>query len=234
MLIVFWVLLGAAGGGMLSGSIADASANHPGDIGRVFGGLVFGGLIGAVAGGFAARALTQKFPDGSPQRRYLIGATFAIPLVFFFGAMWIESVRTADLLLKKGGAAKVVYQVLLPPGATQPKDTEVVAEFRTEKETRKQSFPGHDVEVERRGDRVVIYGSFDTLRTAEQRSIRLQVRGGPTYIYSLKQMPPRPPLGYAKDYYAWQAPDQIEEAGNPPRAPRPDETMQIRYKMDMI
>jgi hypothetical protein len=42
----------------------------------------------------------------------------------------------------------------------------VVAEFRTEKETRKQSFPGHGVDVERIGDRVVIKGSFETAASA--------------------------------------------------------------------
>ena len=40
LIVVTWVLVGALVGAMLGGSMGDASANHRGDIGAIFGGLV--------------------------------------------------------------------------------------------------------------------------------------------------------------------------------------------------
>jgi hypothetical protein len=230
---ILWTLVGAAAGGMIGGALGDLGANHAGDIGRIFGGVVVGALAGAVCGGFAGRALDRKFSGDPRQRKRLVIATCLTPLVLVLGGVLFETVRSFDYLLPSHGAAWVSYEVRLPPGTTAPDEKAVVAEFRTEKETRKQSFPGHDLDVERVGDRVVIKGSFESYRTAKQRTLLLRIGGGPTYNFNL-QLPARPPSGYAKDWSGnWHGAAQVEEAGKTPRPPQPNETLEIRYKMDL-
>jgi hypothetical protein len=233
LLIVVWVLIGAITGGMLGGALGDAAANHPGDISAIFGGLVIGAPLGAAAAGFAARALTRKYPVGSPGRPRLVAATWVTPLAVVLGSVAFEMVRSADTLKPGGGAAWLVYEVRLPPGSPAPAETDVAAEFRTEKETRKQSFPGHDLDVVSVGDRAVIRGSFESYRTAQQRTLRIRIGNGPTHVFALKLLPPRPPLGYAKDFSEWHGAQDVEEAGKPPRPPLPSESLEIRYMMNI-
>jgi len=232
LIVIIWILFGAAAGGMLGGALGDVSANHPGDIGAIFGGLVVGALIGAVCAGLAGRALNRKFPTGSPGRQWLVAATWLTPVILVLGGFLFEMVRTADQLTPSGGAAWLIYEVSLPPGTPAPSADAVVAEFRTEKETRKQSFAGHGVEVERAGNRAVIKGSFETYRTAQRRAVRLRIGDGLTHEFVLK-LPPRPPSGYSQGFSEWHGAEQVEEAGQPPRPPLPNENWQIRYKMDV-
>ena len=233
VIIVIWVLLGAVGGAMLGGTLGDASANHAGDIGAIFGGLVIGASIGAVLAGLAGRALNRKFPDGSPRRRWLVLGTWMTPVILVVGGFLFEAIRTADELKPGGGSAWLMYEVRLPAGTPAPAATALVTEFRTEKETRKQSFPGHDVAVERVGDRVVIKGSFESYKTAQRRVLRLRIGDGATHEFVLKLMPPRPPSGYAKAFSEWHGAERVEEADKPPRPPLPAEALEIRYKMDI-
>lgn len=155
------------------------------------------------------------------------------PLILVLGGWLFETVSTWDNLKSSGGSAWLIYEVDLPPGTPVPEANAVVAEFRTEKETRKQSYAGHGVDVERAGNRVVIKGSFETYRTAERRVVRLRIGDDATHVFVLKQLPPRPPSGYAKGYSEWHGAEQIEEAGKPPRPPLPNEDWKIRYKMDI-
>ena len=92
---------------------------------------------------------------------------------------------------------------------------------------------GHGVDVERAGNRAVIKGSFETYRTAQRRVVRLRIGDDATHVFVLKQLPPRPPSGYAKGYSEWHGAEQVEEAGKPPRPPLPNEDLKIRYKMDI-
>jgi hypothetical protein len=233
IIVVIWVLVGAAAGGMLGGALGDAAANHRGDIGAIFGGFVVGALIGAICAGLAARALDRKFPDGSPNRQWLVAGTWMTPLIVVLGGVLFETVRTWDDLTPSGGAAWLIYEINLPPGTPPPAQQAVVAELRTEKETRKQAYAGHGVHVERVGNRVVIKGNFETYKTAQRRTLRLRIGDGTTYEFVLRALPPRPPSGYAKDYSGWQGAEQVEEAGQPPRPPLSSESLQIRYKMDI-
>ena len=230
---ILWTLVGATAGGMIGGALGDLGANHAGDIGRIFGGLVAGALLGAVCGGIAGRALDRGFGGDVRKRKLLVIATCLTPLILVLGGFLFETVRSFDYLLPNHSAAWLRYEVRLPPGTAAPDEKDVVAEFRTEKETRKQSFPGHDLDVERVGDRVVITGSFASYRTAKQRTLLLRIGGGPTYHFNL-QLLPRPPSGYAKDWSGnWHGAAQVEEAGKTPRPPQPNETLEIRYKMDL-
>jgi MFS family permease len=232
--VVLWTLIGLAAGGMLGGAVADLVASHPGDIGGLFGGLVIGGCLGAAVGGWAGFALNRKFGTDPDNRRRLVLGTLSAPVVVVSGGVLFEMIRASDYLLPSHGAAWVRYEVRLPPETPAPDEKAVVAEFRTEKEMRKQSFPGHDLHVERVGDRVVIKGSFESYRTAQRRTLLLRVGDGPTYRFNL-QLPVRPPSGYAKDWSGnWHGAEQIEEAGKPPRPPQPSENLEIRYKMDLV
>lgn len=231
--IVLWAVVGLAAGAMFGAALADLGANHPGDIGALFGGLVIGGCLGAAAGGFAGAALNRKFGGYPDTRRWLVLATLAAPATVVAAGVLFETIRTWDRLLPSHGAAWVRYEVRLPPGVPAPDAKAVVAEFRTEKETRKQSFPGHDLRVEREGGRAVIMGSFESYRTAQRRTLLLRVGDGPTYYFDMR-MPARPPLGYAKDWSGdWHRAAQVEEAGKTPRPPQPAEALEIRYKMDL-
>jgi hypothetical protein len=233
LIVVTWVLFGAVVGAMLGGALGDASANHRGDIGAILGGLVMGAPIGAICAGLAGRALNQKFPAGSPQRQWLVAGTWMIPVIFVLGGWLFETVSTWDNLRPNGGSAWLIYEVNLPPGMPAPAANAVVTEFRTQKETRKQAFAGHGVDVERAGSRVVIKGSFETYRTAQRRVVRLRIGDDATHVFVLKLLPPRPPSGYAKGYSEWHGAEQVEEAGKPPRPPLPNEDLKIRYKMDI-
>jgi hypothetical protein len=233
LIVVIWILFGAIAGGMLGGALGDASANHRGDIGAIFVGLVIGASFGAACAGLAGRALNQKFPAGSPHRGRLVAATLLTPLIVVLGGWLFETVRTSDNLTSSGGAAWLIYQVSLPPDTPPPAAEAVVAEFRTEKETRKQS-AGHGIHVEHVGNRLVIQGSFEAYKTAQRRVLRLRIGEGATYVFELKLLPPRPPSGYSKGYSEWHGAHGIEEAGKPPRPPQPNESLQVRYKMDII
>ncbi|MEA2783738.1 MAG: hypothetical protein QOK29_5334 [Rhodospirillaceae bacterium] len=233
LIVVTWVVVGAVVGGMLGGALGDASANHRGDIGAIFGGLVMGAAIGAICAGVAGRALNRKIPEGSPRRQWLVAGTWMAPVILVLGGWLFETVSTWDNLRPSGGSAWLIYEVNLPPGMAAPAAKEVVTEFRTEKETRQQHFPGHNVDVERVGDRAVIKGSFETYRTAQRREVRLRIGGDATHVFVLKQLPPRPLSGYAKGYSEWHGAEQVEEAGKPPRPPLPNEDWMIRYKMDV-
>jgi hypothetical protein len=233
LIVVAWVVVGAVLGGMLGGALGDASANHRGDIGAIFGGLVMGAAIGAICAGLAGRALNRKFPEGSPRRQWLVAGTWMTPVMLVLGGWLFDTVQNWDNLRPNGGSAWLIYEVDLPEGMAAPAANAVVAEFRTEKETRQQHFPGHGVDVERVGDRVVIKGSFETYRTAQRRVVRLRIGDDATHVFVLKQLPPRPPSGYAKGYSEWHGAEQVEEAGKPPRPPLPNEDWKIRYKMDV-
>jgi phosphate/sulfate permease len=233
LIVVTWILVGAVVGAMLGGALGDASANHRGDIGAIFGGLVIGAALGAVCAGLAGRALNRKFPKGSPKRPWLVAGTWMTPLILVLVGWLFETVSTWDNLRPGGGSAWLIYEVSLPPEMSAPAATAVVTEFRTEKETRKQSFPGHGVDVERVGNRVVIKGSFETYRTAQRRAVRLRIGDDATHVFVLKLLPPRPPSGYAKGYSEWHGAEEVEEAGKPPRPPLPNEDLKIRYKMDV-
>jgi hypothetical protein len=233
LIVVTWVLVGALVGAMLGGTLGDASANHPGDIGAIFGGLVMGAAVGAICAGLAGRALNRKFPAGSPKRQWLVAGTWMTPVILLLGGWLFETVQSWDNLKPNGGSAWLIYEVDLPPGMLAPAANAVVTEFRTEKEIRKQSYAGHGVDVERIGNRVVIKGSFETYRTAQRRVLRLRIGDDATHVFVLKLLPPRPPPGYAKGYSEWHGAEQVEKAGKPPRPPLPNEDLKIRYKMDV-
>ena len=79
----------------------------------------------------------------------------------------------------------------------------------------------------------MIQGSFESYRTAKQRTLLVRVGDGPTYYFDAK-LPARPPSGYAKDWSGnWHRAERIEEAGKPSRALQADENLEIRYKMDL-
>jgi hypothetical protein len=233
-MIIVWVLLGAVLGASLGGALADASASHPGDIGALFGGLVMGAPVGALGAGLAAAALSRRYPTGSPARKRLVAGTWVAPVLVVLGAWLFETARTWDNLLPSGGAAWLRYEVALPPGTPAPAAKDVVAEFYTEKEVRKQSFPGHDLEVEHLTHRAVIRGSFETYKTARRRSIRLRIDNGPTYVFELKLLPSRPARGYAKGYSDWHGAEQVADGDNAFRPPLPNENLGIRYQMDVV
>ncbi len=238
VLIISWILVGALFGGIGLTGIASAVGTGPrGDIGTAVGLLLTGVTLGAIAGGLLGRVLQQAFA-GHPRKLNLsAGAAWIAGLVLVLGVAISTQLRerpAEDDLKPDGRSAWLIYQVRLPPGAPAPAQNAVVQEFRTEKETRKQSFPGHDVHVERVGDRVVIQGNFESHKTAQRRVIRLRIGDGATHAFVLKLLPPRPPLGYAKAYSEWHGADQVEEADKPPRPPLPSEALEIRYKMDVM
>jgi hypothetical protein len=233
-MIVVWVLLGAVLGGLLGSALGDAFAGHPGDISALFGGFVTGAPIGALAAGLAGAALSRRYPPGSPARKRLIAGTWIAPAVLVLGGWLFETARTWDDLLPSGGAAWLRYEIKLPPGTPAPQANEVVVEFYTDKEARKPLFPGHGLEVERVADGTVVRGSFETLKTARRRTIRLRIGEGATYVFELKLLPPRPPAGYAKDYSEWHGAELVEGKGGPPRQPLPGENLAIRYKIDVV
>jgi hypothetical protein len=194
--------------------------------------LAVGALIGAVCGGLAGRALDRTFSADPQRRRYLTIGTLLLPAVVVLAGVLFETVRTRDELLPSGGAAKLHYEIGLPPGTPVPRNDAVFLELRTEKEVRKP--PYASVHADPVGDRIVLKSYFETSRTAKGRTIRLKLGDGPTYVFALKLMPPRPPAGYARDFHEWHGPDHVEETGKPSRPPQPNENLQIRYKMDMI
>lgn len=233
-MIIVWALLGAVLGGLLGSALAGASAGHPGDIGALVGGLVIGAPIGALCAGFAGAALSRRYPAGSPTRNRLVAGTWIVPVIVVLGGWLFETARTWDDLLPSGGAAWLRYEVNLPPGIPAPVAHDVVAELHTDKETRKQSFPGHGLEVERVAEGAVIRGSFETHKTARRRTIRLRIADGPTHVFELKLLPSRPPAGYATGYSDWHGAEQVEDGAKPPRPPLPGEHLAIRYKMDVV
>jgi hypothetical protein len=219
---------------MIGGGLADLAANHPGDIGALFGGLLIGACIGGAVGAWGGAALHGKYGGDPDRRRRLVLGSLAAPALLVAGGFVFESVNSWDYLTPSQSAAWFRYEVRLPPGAREPDEKVVVAEFRTEKETRKQSFPGHGLHVERVNNRVVIVGSFESYRTAQRRTLLLRVGDGPTYHFDV-QLPARPPSGYAKDWSGnWHRAERVEEAGQPPRAPQPNENLEVRYKMDIV
>lgn len=233
-MIFVWVLLGAVVGGTLGSALGDASASHPGDIGALFGGLVIGAPIGALCAGLAGTALGRRYPAGSLGRKPLVAATCFVPAVVVLGGWLFQTARTWDDLLPSGGAAWLHYEVSLPPGTPAPMADAVVAELYTDKEERKPLFPGHGVEVERIAGRAVIRGSFEMRKTSRRRTLRLRIEGGATYVCELKLLPARPPAGYSKGYSDWHGAEQVEEVGQPRRPPPQGDSLEIRYKMDVV
>jgi len=238
-LIISWILGGAVIGGISVPGMASAISTFPrGDIGTAVTWLFIGVALGAAGGGIIGRMIRQKFAGNPRKLNLLTGVPWLAAVVLVAGIsiseQVVESRSNQDSLLPDGHPVWLTYQVRLLPGTPAPDEKAVVAEFRTEKETRKQSFPGHDINVERIGDRVVIQGSFETIKIAERRVVRLRIGGGATYEFVLKLLPPRPPPGYAKDYSEWHGAEQVEEADKPPRPPLPNEALAIRYKIDVI
>lgn len=236
-LIISWVLFGALFGGIgLTGIASAASIGPRGDIGTAVILLLIGVTLGAVGGGLLGRLLQQKFAADPRKRNLFTGMPWIAGVVLVLGMTMVQQFRERpadDDLKPDGRSAWLIYEVRLPPEAPAPAKNAVVQEFRADKETRKQSFPGHDVNVSRVGDRVVIQGSFETHKTAQRRVVRLRIGDGATYEFVLKLLPLRPPPGYAKAYSEWHGAEQIEEADKPPRSPLPGEDLEIRYKIDM-
>ena len=235
-LIVSWALIGAVAGAM--GLIGIASAVSPGprgDIGTAFILLLTGVTLGAAGGAILGRMLQQKFAGNQRRLDQITGAPWIAGVILVPVMVIVGHLGEADNLKPDGSSASLTYQVRLPPGTPAPASTAVVVEFRTEKQTRKQHFPGHDVNVNRVGDRVVIQVSVLTYKTAERRVVRLRIGDGATHEFVLKLLPPRPPSGYAKAYSEWHGAEQIEETDKPPL---PSENLEIRYleiryKMDI-
>lgn len=232
--IISWVLLGLIIGGMLGGALGDSLANHPGDIGAIFAGLMAGAMLGALCAGFVAIEINRRHPPGSRARKWIVASTWAMPVVVALAGWMFETWRTWDDLMPSGGAGSLSYELRLPAGMPIPEATAVEAEFRTEKEIRKPAFAGNGIEVARVGNIVVVTGSFETRKTAVRRSIRIRPGGTTTYLFNLKELPPRPPQGYSQGFSRWQGAEQVEESGAAPRAPRTGEGVEIRYKMDVI
>jgi hypothetical protein len=237
-LIISWVVGGAVIGAFGITGLASAYMPDPrGDIGTVLAWLLTGVTLGAAVGGIVGHMIRQNFA-GSPGKLSLLTAApliaaAALVLGLKLSAEMSEIERNRDSLRSDGHSVWLTYQVRLPPGTPAPDEKAAVHEFRTEKETRKQSFPGHDLHVERVGGRVVIQGSFETQKTAERRVIRLRIGDGPTHEFVLKLLPPRPPPGSGKAYSEWHGAEQVEEADKPPRPPLPNEALEIRYMIDI-
>jgi hypothetical protein len=239
LLIIAWVLAGAVVGGIgVTGIASTVIAGSGGDIGTAVAFLLIGVTLGAAGGGTIGWLIRQKFAGNPSKLNLFAGAPVIVAFALVVGMSVFEQLRermrNRDSLLPDGHSVWLTYQVRLPPGTPAPDEKALMQEFRTEKETRKQSFPGHDVHVERVGDRVVIQGSFESRKTAERRVVRLRIGDGPTHEFVLKLLPPRPPAGYAKSYSEWHGAEQVEEADKPPRPPLPSERLEIRYKMDII
>jgi hypothetical protein len=219
-LILSWVLVGIAAGGMLGGALADLGANHPGDIGLILTGL----LVGVIGKG-----LQSRFADDPRKLKRAGAGTWVVAGLVVLGIVAFETARenrAEQTRLKEH--LLIRYEIRLPPGmAVNPEH--VILELRTS--TGKEPpypYQQRPPVVQEEG-RAVIRSGFQIFRTATDRTVALQLAyGQPTYLFKLR-LPERPEPGGAMT--GWQPVDQVAEGGwfKSPQPPRPDERLEIRY-----
>jgi MFS family permease len=227
--IVSWVLVGIAAGSMLGGALGDFSANHPGDIGRIFGGLLVGAMMGTTLGGLIGKSLKNRFAD-DPRKLKLAGAsTWLFAGLVVLGIVALETARENKAQRTRLNDSMLIrYEIRLPPGmAANPEH--VILELRTNT----GNLPPYPYQqrppVVQEDDRAVIRNAFQIFRTATERTVALQLaHGQPTFLFKLR-LPDRPEPGGAMT--GWQPVDQVDEGGwfKSPRPVRADERLEIRY-----
>jgi len=228
-LILSWVLVGIAAGGLLGGALGDAASNHPGDIGRIFGGLLIGATLGGLCGGILGKSLKSRFAN-EPRKLKLAGtATWLVAGLVVLGIVAFEAAREKRAEQTRLREHLLIrYEIRLPPGmAANPEH--VILELRTSTGNEPPYPYQQRPPVVQEDGRAVIRSGFQIFRTAADRTVALQLaHGQPTYLFKLK-LPERPEPGGAMT--GWQPVDQVAEGGwfKSPRPPRADERLEIRY-----
>lgn len=228
-LVLSWILVGIAAGGMLGGALGDLAANHPGDIGLIFTGLLVGAALGGLTGGVIGKGLQSRFAD-DPRKLKLAGsATWIVAGLVVVGIVAFETAREKRAERTRLREHLVIrYEIRLPPGMSANPE-HVILELRTSTGNEPPYPYQQRPPVVQEDGRTVIRSGFQIFRTAAERAVALQLSyGQPTYLFKLR-LPERPDPGGAMT--GWQPVDQVKEGGwfKSPRPPRADERLEIRY-----
>lgn len=228
-IVISWILIGIIAGGMLGGALADMSANHRGDIGLLFGGLVVGATLGAICGGVVGKGLQGRFAGDRRKLGMVAVGTWIGAGLLVLGIVMFEMAREKrDEQARLPESLVVRYEMRLPPGmAVNPEH--VVLELRTSVGV-EPPFPYQQrPPVVQEDGRVVIRSAFQFYKAAASRIVAFQpAYGQQTYLFTLR-LPERPKPGGAMT--DWQPVDQVDEGGwfKAARPARPDERLEIRY-----
>ncbi len=228
-IIMTWALVGLIAGGMLGGSLADLGANHRGDIGAIFVGLVTGAALGAAAGGFAGRALGRMFAGDARKLGFIAAGPWIASLALVIGIVAFgqlsESMRNPDMVRSDGIGLSLIYEIRLPPGAPAPASARSVSvELRTPGEVMEAT----SANLMKIDDRTVIQGHFWVYKAAPKRVVAFRIGDGPASLFTMNLA--ARPADRGGRWSSWQGPDVGDGAvGKSPRAPQPEELVEIRY-----
>jgi hypothetical protein len=183
-----------------------------------------GALAGLIAGIWVARAWRDNL------RRLQIAA--GVPLSAF---AVVAVVAVLDGYRNSPPPERHVYalftvELRLPAGVPVPAREDMFVELRHDKpdETMTASFYPGDWDRRRDGDLVVVQGFIDTWSRNTNRTIAVRAGNGATHLFKINE----PPEPEDTKFTAWRQADSVEPAGAPPRAAKPREDIEFRYKVD--
>ena len=187
--------------------------------------MPFGALGGLLAGIYVVRAWRDN------PRRLQIAA--GVPLSAFAA---VAVVAMLDDYRNSPPPERHVYalftvELRLPAGVPVPAREDMFVELRHDKpdETMTASFYPGDWDRRRDGSLVVVQGVIDTWSRNTNRTIAVRAGDGqPTHLFKINE----PPEPSDTKFTAWQPADSVQPAGSPPRAAKPGEDIDFRYKVD--
>ncbi|MBM3527865.1 MAG: hypothetical protein FJX62_07220 [Alphaproteobacteria bacterium] len=229
-LVILWALVGLVAGGMAGGALADAAANHRGDIGALFGGLLIGSMFGALGGGAFGLWLARTSAGDKRKLRLIRAGSLIGIVVLVLGIVAFEVIReniaSSNAIRVDRTGIDLVYEIRLPADVALPsKEDDIQIELRASRDTAK-----HAARIMRRdGDRAVLAGKFRLYRVAPERVIALHLGTGPIYLFTTRL--PERPESHPDRMSDWYPVDRVEESmrAKPARAPLPAERFEIRY-----
>ena len=223
LIVALWSLIGTVTGMVILGELSPLFGVRNMEGSPAIFGTFVGAPLGLICGGFFGSRMAARTRDDAVKRKRFVLLTLAGIAVLIAGGFIFEMVRTRDDIASGGGAMWLNAQIRLPPGVAAPaKDSKIVIELRSDKETRKSS-PYNVPDWTVRDGRAQAASSVEVYRATDNRTLAVRIGDGPVYLFKLKA-PARPKIySYEGD---WQKPDAVEGAAN-----GAGEGMEIRVAM---
>lgn len=227
LLVILWTLIGFATAAVIGTELGPLFGFQNIEGSSAIFGVLFAGPMGAGLGGIAGFWLSQKL-SGDLRRQKL---AFGLPLlaigVLALSGFLFESIRTWDRLDSYGDTYSIGFQVRLPAGAPSPADVTIGMELRSAKENPECSIHAYPHGLTQQGDRYILSGRCVIRYAERKRILAMRIGGGANHLFTMR-VAARPS---AAVYSEWFATDEIQDTapGSKPRAPRPEERLEIRY-----
>lgn len=186
--------------------------------------VLLAGPVGAVIGALGGVDLTRRYKDAHQHKKILTTALYAIAALLV-GSTLISLTMSGGQLSQS--ASTIAYEIRLPPGMAAPaRKADVSVTLRSAKDNRKaEMYDGLWLRDD--NGRAVVRGRIEFYDVARDRVIAMRIADGPVALFKLR-IPARPKSDPGS-YRDWHLVHQIQDGSGSPRAPRPDETFEIRY-----